>query len=296
VTHTPELGTLAVVVPALNEESAIGEFIREAEAQLLPIGGLTRLTLVVVDDGSTDSTADVVKDLAAKHHSDTFRIELVRFTRNFGKDAAVYAGVQRAAELAAHIGVMDADLQHPMHVMARMAKIAISGEHHVVGVMTFQKQKPWYSAFKKLLHTLREVASDGATEPQGVGDFRVFSRQIALEFLQLRERARFTRGMFSYLGYPATFVHFDAVAALQPHIVCHHGPCFPRNGPPCAARHVVCGVDGWLVHHRCGCCCVHVGVRRLVRSDVVARCVGRPAGSALAVLYLHCIARHVHPA
>ena len=209
MTHTPELGTLAVVVPALNEESAIAEFIHEAQAHLLPVGGLTRLTLVVVDDGSTDSTADVVKDLAAQHRSDNFRIELVRFTRNFGKDAAVYAGVQRAVEVAAHVGVMDADLQHPMHVMARMAKIAISGEEHVVGVMTFPKQKPWYSALKKLLHTLREVASDGATEPQGVGDFRVFSRRIGLEFLKLHERARFTRGMFSYLGSPATFVHFE---------------------------------------------------------------------------------------
>jgi glycosyltransferase involved in cell wall biosynthesis len=187
----PEL--ISIVVPCLNEQ----EVLRETNRRLLAV--LEQLPqkfeILYVDDGSTDATPDILRELQALDE----RIRLVRFSRNFGHQLAITAGLEHAAGDA--VAVMDADLQDPPEVLADLVAKWMDGFDVVYGV---RAEREGETAFKrgtaKLFYRVMGKLSDTAI-PVDTGDFRLMSRQVVDALLAMPERDRFVRGMVSWLGF-----------------------------------------------------------------------------------------------
>jgi len=187
----PEM--ISIVVPCLNEQ----EVLRETNRRLLAV--LEQLPLqfeiLYVDDGSTDATPDILREFQVLDE----RIRVVRFSRNFGHQLAITAGLEHASGDA--LAIIDADLQDPPEVLADFVAKWMDGFDVVYGV---RAEREGETAFKrgsaKLFYRVIGRLSD--TEiPVDTGDFRLMSRQVADALLAMPERDRFVRGMVSWLGF-----------------------------------------------------------------------------------------------
>ena len=184
---------LSVVVPCANEH----EVIRETNARL--VGVLERLPMpfeiIYVDDGSSDSTPDILRELQLYDS----RLRIVRFSRNFGHQIAITAGVEHAAGDA--VVVIDGDLQDPPEVILEFVDKWQEGYDVVYGVRT---EREGESAFKlwTAKYFYRFISKLSDTEiPLDTGDFRLMDRRVVDTLLEMPERDRFVRGMVSWIGY-----------------------------------------------------------------------------------------------
>jgi glycosyltransferase involved in cell wall biosynthesis len=198
----PEM--ISIVVPCFNEE----EVLRSANRRL--IGVLEQLPLkfevLYVDDGSTDATAEILRELQALDE----RIRVICFSRNFGHQMAITAGLEHAAGDA--VAIIDADLQDPPEVLADFVAKWIEGFQVVYGVRT---ERDGETAFKlwtaKIFYRTMGNLSD--TEiPLDTGDFRLLDRRVVDALLAMPERDRFVRGMVSWLGFSQTAVPYHRAA------------------------------------------------------------------------------------
>lgn len=193
--------TLSVVVPVFNEQQALPLLHRRLLTALETCG--ERFEIVYVDDGSTDRTAEVLAQLRRVCP----RVSVMRFSRNFGKEQAVTAGLQLARGDA--VIVMDADLQHPPELIASMLA-AWRGGVDVVNMRRIDRSTDsWLRrhaarAFYALLNRLSDTLI-----PPDVGDFRLFSRRAVDAINQLPERNRFMKGLFAWIGFRQTTLDFD---------------------------------------------------------------------------------------
>ncbi|MCW2542613.1 MAG: glycosyltransferase [Frankiales bacterium] len=189
---------VSVVVPLLNEVNGVAELYRrtvEAMAEL-------PFELVIVDDGSTDGTADVLTDLAAGDK----RLKIVSLSRNFGHQAALTAGLEAATGDA--IAMMDGDLQDPPELIPVMLDAWSGGSDVVYAVRT---ERAGESRFK--LATARQfyrLMSKLSNVPlaENSGDFRLLDRTALDALLRMRERARYLRGMTAWIGFTQTAVPY----------------------------------------------------------------------------------------
>jgi glycosyltransferase involved in cell wall biosynthesis len=163
------------------------------------------LEIVVVDDGSTDNTCQIVEDYKAEHSE--FDVTLVSFTRNFGKEAAMYAGLECLVGRMDRICLMDSDGQHPPAELIRMLKESFRSNSCVAGFQDYSTSGMTYRLGAKILRLIREPAS--ADYPSGLSDFRVLTNFAVQSFLNLPERARFSRELFDYLGIPTIFLSYE---------------------------------------------------------------------------------------
>jgi glycosyltransferase involved in cell wall biosynthesis len=191
---------ISIVVPCLNEQ----EVLRETNRRLLAV--LEQLPLqfeiLYVDDGSTDATPDILREFQALDE----RIRVVRFSRNFGHQLAITAGLEHASGDA--VAIIDADLQDPPEVLADFMAKWMDGFDVVYGV---RAEREGETAFKrgtaKLFYRVMGKLSD--TEiPVDTGDFRLMSRQVVDALLAMPERDRFVRGMVSWLGFPQAAIPY----------------------------------------------------------------------------------------
>jgi glycosyltransferase involved in cell wall biosynthesis len=164
-----------------------------------------RLEIVVVDDGSTDNTRQIVEDYKADHSE--FDVTLVSFTRNFGKEAAMYAGLECLVDRMDRICLMDSDGQHPPAELIRMLKESFRSNSCVAGFQDYSTSGMTYRLGAKALRLIREPASEN--NPSGLSDFRVLTNFAVQSFLNLPERARFSRELFDYLGIPTIFLKYE---------------------------------------------------------------------------------------
>ena len=206
-------GTISCVIPCHNEAENL--------AQLLPrlsdvLTGCARAwEIVLVDDGSTDGTAAV---LAGWARLPGFRV--LHLSRNFGKEAALSAGLQAAAGDA--VLMMDADLQHPPNLIERFVKHWRDGTDVVYAVREHRRDEP---AFKRLGTRLfySLVNAAGRFEvPAGAGDFRLLDRAAVDALLALPERNRFMKGLYAWVGFDAVAVPFTPAARASGHS--HYSP------------------------------------------------------------------------
>ncbi|MCI0626396.1 MAG: glycosyltransferase family 2 protein [Acidobacteria bacterium] len=185
---------ISVVVPAYNEEDVIAEFHRRISAVL--DSTTVAAELIFVNDGSTDSTLAVLRDLCSKDP----RVAVVDLSRNFGKEIALTAGLDHAQGDA--VIVIDADLQEPPELIPELIKHWLDGYDVVYGQRiaregeTFVK-KVTARAFYRLIRRVSRVAI-----PEDTGDFRLLSRRAVDSLSQLREQHRFMKGLFAWIGYP----------------------------------------------------------------------------------------------
>lgn len=188
-------------MPVYNEAANLAPLI----ARLEPIldAQVTSWEIVCVDDGSRDGTLAALRAL----HAQDSRINAISFSRNFGKEVAIAAGLDHANGDA--VVIMDADLQHPPEVIPAFLAKWREGFLNVYGQRTDREgegrlKRNFAKAFYKLF------ASFGETElPEGAGDFRLLDRRVVEALRALPERARFSKGLYAWVGFPATGVPFE---------------------------------------------------------------------------------------
>ena len=191
---------LSLVVPAFNEEEAMEQsFVRTYRA-MSSIG--YPFEIIYIDDGSRDRTWEIISRLAREHEE----VKALRFSRNFGHQLAVTAGMDEAKGDA--VIIMDADLQDPPEVIADMVKaweqgadIAYGKRMHRKGETAAKKFTAW--CYYRLLNFMSAYPI-----PLDTGDFRLLDKAVADEFKVLREHNRFLRGMSAWLGYNAVPVEY----------------------------------------------------------------------------------------
>jgi dolichol-phosphate mannosyltransferase len=194
--------TLSVVVPLYNEELVIDEMYRRLTAVLE--SSAESYEIVLVNDGSRDRTLELAEALCKR---DT-RVKLVGFSRNFGHQIAITAGMDKSS--GACVVVIDADLQDPPEVILRMlAMWRNEGYKIVYGVRQSRRGDSWFKRttaqlFYRLLRKLTSIEI-----PVDTGDFRLIDRAALGEFLKMREHARYVRGMVSWIGFKQGAVYYE---------------------------------------------------------------------------------------
>ena len=191
---------LSLVVPAFNEEEAMEQSFERTYKAMSSIG--YPFEIIYIDDGSRDRTWEIISRLAREHEE----VKALRFSRNFGHQLAVTAGMDEAKGDA--VIIMDADLQDPPEVIADMVKaweqgadIAYGKRMHRKGETAAKKLTAW--CYYRLLNFMSAYPI-----PLDTGDFRLLDKAVADEFKVLREHNRFLRGMSAWLGYNAVPVEY----------------------------------------------------------------------------------------
>ncbi len=190
ISHT---GSISLVIPIYNEESMLPLLIREVEA--FRKSREERIGVILVDDGSTDSTASLARSLTSELRGYT----LVAFTRNFGHQLAVTAGIEVCTDDAAI--VMDADLQDPLDVAGKMIDAWHEGFDVVYGVRTKRNDVGWFQRLTARLYYRFFRSFTGVEAPVDAGDFRLLSRKVMKAYRQLGEQQPYVRGLIAWLGF-----------------------------------------------------------------------------------------------
>ena len=199
--------TISIVIPVYNEaqliQTSIPTIIHTVEQGLGPQhADLYRLEIVAVNDGSADETAAVLANMCQQEP----RLRAISFTRNFGKEAAILAGLQHAQGDA--VVVIDADLQHPPSLIAPMIKLWENGLLVVHAVKAQRARESWSQKYlAKAFYALFKSMS--GLDLRGHSDFKLLDKQVAQMLLALPERQRFFRGLISWANFPSGQLPFE---------------------------------------------------------------------------------------
>lgn len=199
---------VSIIVPCYNEEAALPYFleaIRKTEAEMTAAWGCT-FELVFVDDGSRDGTLEALRAAAREDPG----VRYLSFSRNFGKEAAMYAGLQHAR--GEYVAIMDADLQHPPEMLKAMYQGLESGAYDCVAARReSRKGEPRVrSFFARCFYKLINRISD--TEiVDGACDFRMMRRRMVDAILSLGEYNRFSKGIFGWVGFRTQWLPYENV-------------------------------------------------------------------------------------
>lgn len=196
--------TIDVVVPCYNEEAMLHMFYEESEKIYKTIEGYS-FTYIFVNDGSKDKTYLLLKDLAKKNAN----VKYVSFSRNFGKEAAMYAGLCNTT--ADYIIVMDADLQHPPALVPKMLSEIEKGYDCCAAKRTSRKgESKIKSAFSALYYKLSNRFTDVQLVQNAV-DFRIMSKQMVDNIIRLSEVQRFSKGIFEWVGFQTSWIPYENI-------------------------------------------------------------------------------------
>ena len=196
--------TVDLVVPCYNEEEVIETFYRETDKVVSQINGY-RFYYILIDDGSKDRTFIKFKELAKNHPE----IKYISFSRNFGKESAIYAGLRHSA--SDYVIVMDADLQHHPSMIPAMLEGIEEGYDCVAAMRADRKgESKIRSFFSSQFYKLSNWMSD-VKMAKGAVDFRIMTRQMVDSVLQLSEVQRFSKGLFMWVGYNTKWIPYENV-------------------------------------------------------------------------------------
>ena len=195
---------LSLIVPCYNEQEALPVFYRETAKVLASMD--CDCELLLINDGSRDNTLAVMKELAAADP----RVLYFSFSRNFGKEAAMYAGFCNAR--GDYIAVMDADLQDPPSLLPEMLRILQSGQYDSVATRRADRagEPPVRSWFARRFYSLINRISD-ADIVDGARDFRLMTREMKDAILSMSEYNRFSKGIFGWVGFRTYWMPFENV-------------------------------------------------------------------------------------
>ncbi len=200
---------LSAVVPCYNEQEALPAFAAEFSRIVVLMKEQhpdLDFELVLVDDGSSDGTADVIKRLASE--SGDFEVSWISFSRNFGKEAALYAGLQRAR--GDFVATMDADMQDPPSLLPEMYDMLLSDDVDNIATRrsTRKGEPPVRSFFARLFYRIINKISN--TEiMDGARDYRLMKRVMVDAILSVAERNRFSKGIFGWVGFKTKWISYE---------------------------------------------------------------------------------------
>jgi len=200
-----KLPLVSLIVPCYNEEEALPFLYAELRKVSLAMDSAV-FEFIFVDDGSSDRTRDVLVDIAGKDD----RVRYVSFSRNFGKEAALLAGLR--ASKGAFVAVLDADLQDPPSLLPEMFAAVSSGEYDCAATrrVTRKGEPPLRSLFAHGFYRLMSKISD-AHIVDGARDFRLMTRQMVDAILSLSEYNRFSKGIFSWVGFRTKWMEYENI-------------------------------------------------------------------------------------
>ena len=196
---------LSIVVPCYNEEEAIPLFYPAVEKVVKQMPVETEYWFV--NDGSSD---DTLAELRKLHAQDPERVHYVSFSRNFGKEAGLYAGLQAAT--GDYIVVMDADLQDPPEYLPEMYKDISTGEYDCVGMRrTDRKGEAKFKSFlsNQFYNVINKISDTKIVS--GARDYRMMTRQMVDAVLSLTEYNRFSKGIFNWVGFKTKYLPYKNV-------------------------------------------------------------------------------------
>lgn len=194
---------ISVVVPCFNEQEVLPCFYAEVEklAREMPDMGFE---FVFVDDGSNDNTLVLLKGLQKRDE----RVKYLSFSRNFGKESAIYAGLENAS--GDYVAIIDADLQDPPLLIKKMYHIIISeGYDCVAAKRATRKGEPPIRSFfaKQFYRIINRISTIELVD--GARDFRLMTRQMVESILKICEYNRFSKGIFAWVGFKTKWIEYD---------------------------------------------------------------------------------------
>lgn len=194
---------ISIIVPCYNEQDSLPYLISELKAVMGKMSN-NIFEVILIDNCSEDGTLELMKKI---HEEDT-RFEYITFSRNFGKDSSMTAGLK--ASTGDYIAIMDADLQDPPELLPQMYEL-IKSEHYdcVAAYRENRKGEPWLRSFlAKIFYKLMGKISNYEVV-SGARDYRLMSRQMVDAVLSLDESVRFSKGIFSWVGFKTKWIPFS---------------------------------------------------------------------------------------
>lgn len=197
---------LSIIVPCFNEEESVPLFYNETlkQEKFFHENGV-ELEFIFVDDGSRDKTVEVVRSLREKDE----RIHLISFSRNFGKEAAIFAGLEKAS--GDLVTLMDADLQDPPALLPEMYGHIQSGYDSVATRRVDRKGEPpirsWFA--RRFYGLMRKISRTDIVD--GARDFRMMTRKVVDAILSMKECNRFSKGIFGWVGFDTKWLEYENI-------------------------------------------------------------------------------------
>ena len=197
------MAKLSLIVPVFNEQDTVKLFYDAIEEEHKNFADY-ELEYWFIDDGSSDNTMDAVDNLIATDS----HVHTVSFSRNFGKESALYAGLEHAT--GEYVAVMDVDLQDPPSMLPEMLAGVSSGEWDAVGARRTSREgepvvRSWFSnLFYKLINSMSDTHI-----VEGARDFRVMGRPMVDAILSMQEYNRFSKGIFSWVGFKQKYLNYE---------------------------------------------------------------------------------------
>lgn len=200
--------TVTLIVPCYNEEDSLPIFY-DAVCDVADSLPQYDMTLLLVNDGSKDDTLSIMRRLADQDE----RVQYVSFSRNFGKEAAMYAGFCNAK--GDYVAVMDADMQDPPSLLPQMLEILESGEYDSVATrrVTREGEPPIRSLFARMFYKIINKISD-ADIVDGARDFRLMKREMVDAIVAMSEYNRFSKGIFGWIGFRTKWLPYKNVERI----------------------------------------------------------------------------------
>ena len=198
---------ISVVVSCYNEEKALPLFYNEMErVRKKDFEGIVEFEYIFVNDGSKDNTLKIIKELKQKD----LKVRYISFSRNFGKEAAIYAGLEAAK--GDYVTLMDADLQDPPTLLKQMYDaIKIEGYDSVGTRRVTRKGEPTIrSFFARMFYKIINKMSN-IEMVDGARDYRLMKRQVVDSIISLKEYNRYSKGLFSFVGFDTKWIEYENV-------------------------------------------------------------------------------------
>lgn len=196
---------ISLVIPCYNEESCLPAFDKEI-AKVVDKMKEYEFEILYVDDGSSDGTLSLIRNFSEKRNY----VRYLSFSRNFGKEAAMYAGFSNVT--GDYVAVMDADLQDPPQILPEMVKILESGEYDSVATRRVDRagEPKIRSFFARMFYKIINKISD-ADVVDGARDYRLMKREMVDVIVKMGEQNRFSKGIFGWIGFRTYWYAFENV-------------------------------------------------------------------------------------
>ena len=197
---------ISIIVPCYNEEKALPLFFEELNKNINDFPKNIEFEIILVNDGSKDDTFNIMKNLAQKDS----RIKYISFSRNFGKEAAIYAGLEKSS--GDYVTLMDADLQDPPSLLKQMYEYVSKENYDAVGTkrVTRKGEPIIRSFFARLFYKIiNKMTSFEMVD--GARDYVFMKRTVVDAIISLKEYNRYSKGLFSFVGFDVKWIEYENI-------------------------------------------------------------------------------------